>query len=295
MINSLQKRFILYTMLVISSIILVMVVLVIHSTGSDQTFHRTLIFAVVLLLLVFVGSVLLSKLAVRPVKKSWQRQLDFTADASHELRTPLAVIRSNLEIVMENQDELVSEQNQWLQYMHLETERMSKLVEDLLFLSRADAAEQEVCLQTIPLAILVQDRISAYRALAEEHEIGFASTLEDSLMLQGDPDRISQLLSILIDNAIQYMNRPGTITISGEQKGRWLHLCVMDDGEGISREDQDKVFLRFYRGDRSRSSGTGGSGLGLSIAKRIVEMHHGRIRLASTPGVGTKIEMIFML
>lgn len=293
MIHKLRLRFILYTMLVISIIVLLIAGIILLGTNREIPLHRIAFGVIIILVLVFIGSIFISGFAIKPIKKAWQQQLDFTADASHELRTPLAVIRSNLEIVLEHPEKQVKEQKKWLNNVLEETERMSKLVEELLTLSKADTKDPNCHNQEIPLCILANDRISAYTAMAHKHDIQLENRIPEALTILGDPFRISQLFSILIDNAIKYMNRPGSLVISGYQKGRHIYMDFSDNGEGILEDDLNQVFMRFYRGDKSRSRKKDGFGLGLSIAKLIVENHHGSISINSSPGIGTSVNIVF--
>ncbi|MDO5293499.1 MAG: ATP-binding protein [bacterium] len=293
MINKIRKRFIVYTMIVVSLILSMVMFLFFLGTKSPINYDRTILLVVIIIALVFAGSLLLSKIAIKPIGESWKRQLDFTADASHELRTPLAVIQSNLEIVLENEDETVKDQEKWLENIRVETERMGKLVEDLLTLSRADTKEQTLALQDIPLAIIVNGRVEALEALARKKHIQIHTKIDDTLLMKGDVARISQLFTILIENAINYMGRPGEIRIMAKKNGKHIEISVSDNGEGIPKDEVEKVFLRFYRVDKARTRNQGGSGLGLPIAKWIVEAHGGKITLNSVYGSGTEVKIFF--
>lgn len=286
MIKRIQTRFVLFTMAVIGLVMgSVVIMMTVHNT-SVQTIHRTIITVVVILVLVFLSSIILSYIAMKPIKRAWQRQLDFTADASHELRTPLAIIRSNLEIVMDNRDEMVKDQEKWLDNIQKETNRMTKLVDDLLTLSRADSNEAQLCMTEFSLNNIIEDRLAAFHSLASQHGITLESNVAPDVLLQGDEQRITQLFTILLDNAIKYMGRPGTIRIEAACAGQHVQITFSDDGVGIPKEDVPGVFTRFYRVDKSRTGQRGGSGLGLAIAKWIVEAHGGKITLKSGEGKG---------
>lgn len=294
MIRKFRIWFVLFTMLVISLILGIVTIIFITNNTNAQTHHRTFVLVTLLLVLVFVSSVLLSSIAVKPIKRAWQRQLDFTADASHELRTPLAVIKSNLEIVLDNPDDLVKNQEKWLGNIQNETNRMSKLVDDLLTLSRADSNAVTLQMTEFPLNIIVEERISAFQSLAEEHGINLESNVSPDVILYSDPDRIGQLFTILLDNSIKYMGKPGTIRIEAcYSSNKHVQILFSDNGVGIPDEDIRKVFTRFYRVDKARSRNHGGSGLGLAIAKWIVEAHHGRITLKSGTDKGVIYNILF--
>ena len=286
MIKRIQTRFVLFTMIVISLVLASIAIVIVATSTREHALHRTIITVVVILVLVFLSSIVLSYIAMKPIKQAWQRQLDFTADASHELRTPLAIIRSNLEIVMDNPEELVKDQGKWLDNIQKETNRMTKLVDDLLTLSRADSNETQLRMTELPLSILIEGRLDAFQSLASEHGITLESKVAPNILLHADEQRITQLFTILLDNAIKYMERPGTIRIEGDCIGQHVRIMFSDDGVGIPKEDIPNVFTRFYRVDKSRTGQQGGSGLGLAIAKWIVEAHGGKITLKSGEGKG---------
>jgi signal transduction histidine kinase len=291
MLKRLHIRFMIYAMLVFSVVLFMIAGIFLAGTSREIPIQRLIVMFSAILLLVFVGSAIIAGLAMKPVKKAWQQQMDFTADASHELRTPLAVIRSNLEIVLDQPDKKTRDHEKWLRNIWVETERMGRLVEDLLTLASSQTGVDLSC--EIPLHILAEDRISAYAALASQKQIQLENRVDESMILSGDPLRISQLFSILMDNAIKYMNRPGSLVISGYRKGKHICLEFRDNGEGMLEDALEKAFLRFYRGDKSRSHKQGGFGLGLSIARWIVEAHHGVITLDSAPGEGTCVRITF--
>ena len=286
MIKRIQTRFVLFTMIVISLVLASIAIVIVATSTREHALHRTIITVVVILVLVFLSSIVLSYIAMKPIKQAWQRQLDFTADASHELRTPLAIIRSNLEIVMDNPEELVKDQGKWLDNIQKETNRMTKLVDDLLTLSRADSNETQLRMTELSLSILIEGRLDAFQLLASEHGITLESKVAPNILLHADEQRITQLFTILLDNAIKYMGRPGTIRIEVDYIGQHVRIMFSDDGVGIPKEDIPNVFTRFYRVDKSRTGQQGGSGLGLAIAKWIVEAHGGKITLKSGEGKG---------
>lgn len=299
MIKKLRIRFILFNMLVISAIVILLSIAIFIGTNSSISVHRLAITTGICLILVFCMSVLLSKFALKSIQEAWQRQLDFTADASHELRTPLAVMQTNLEIVLDNKEETVSSQMIWLDNVMYENKRMATLVGDLLTLSRADTNEQMLNLETFDLAEMIEETLKPYYPIGEkqEVEIVFNNKLENTLDFYGDKKRIQQLIIILIDNALKYMDRSGKIIVEVKIKGKKIELQVKDTGKGINKDELKKIFNRFYRVDKASSRKKGGSGLGLAIAKWIVEGHKGTIEVKSEIDKGTnfkiKLPMIF--
>lgn len=237
--------------------------------------------------LVFIVSLFLASKAIRPIKTSWEKQTIFIADASHELRTPLAVVNSNLEIVMENQNETVGSQNKWLGNIQSELERMKKLVDDLLFLARADD-EGEMPKEHFDLSYLLYKIYNAFMPLAQKKGLKLLLDTKDNITVYGNEFRIKQLITILLDNAIKYTDNRGIIELKLEAGSSTIQLSISDTGEGIAKEDMSKIFDRFYRVDKSRSRSDGGSGLGLAIAKCIVNEHKGTINVVSEVSKGTE-------
>ncbi len=233
--------------------------------------------------------------AIKPVKKNWEDQMEFVADASHELRTPIAVITSNLEVVLDNEEETVRSQSHWLNNIKEELERVHKLVNDLLLLARYDANEEIYISESFDILSLINNLVVSFQPLATKHSIHIAFDYFDEtpIYLLGNSYRMKQLLTILIDNAIQYNQENGNIIISVTSQNNLLSLSVSDTGEGISPEHLTQIFERFYRVDKSRSRLNGGSGLGLSIAKCIVTEHKGKISVSSTLGKGSRFTMTF--
>lgn len=293
MIRKLKIRFILFNMLVISSVMILLSVAIFWGSSTSISVHRLLITTGICLMLVFCVSVLLAKIALKPIQEAWQRQLNFTADASHELRTPLAVMQTNLEIVLDNIEETVSNQMTWLNNVMYENKRMAALVDDLLTLSRVDTNEQMLNLKTFDLTQAIEEALEPYYPIGEkqEVEIVFNNKLEKGLGFYGDQKRIKQLVIILIDNALKYMNHSGKITIEVDIKGNLIELQVKDTGEGIEKNELKKIFDRFYRVDKASSRNKGGSGLGLAIAKWIVEGHKGIIEVKSEIDKGTDFKI----
>lgn len=239
------------------------------------------------LALAFYGSLFLANRALLPIKTSWQKQQDFVADASHELRTPLTVIQTSLELVRGNPQETIEDQSKWLENIQIETKRMSKLVDDLLFLARADSEEQPLDMKNFDLSAMLRSTLDSLEAITSLHEIVLEFSLEDKLLFYGDESRLRQLIIILMDNALKHTPPKGVIRLSALNSGPSLEITVTDTGEGIEPEHLGRIFERFYRVDQARSKQTGGTGLGLSIAAWIVKVHHGRINVSSHVGQGT--------
>ena len=240
------------------------------------------------ILLVGSGSWWLAGRALYPAERAWKQQQEFIANASHELRTPLTLIRASAEVAQRGkpggrQEELVTDILQ-------ESDHMSHLVEDLLLLSRLDSNRLELERQVIPLAELLTDLQRQMERVAQQHDVLLKlETVEGKVM--GDPTRLRQVLLILLDNALRHTPSGREIRLKAEPHRDVVRISVADTGGGIPEEHQRHVFERFYQVDKSRTGEGHGSGLGLSIAKALVEAQGGRISLESAEGKGTVVTL----
>jgi two-component system sensor histidine kinase CiaH len=236
-----------------------------------------------------LGSFFLGNQVVIPIQKSWQQQRDFLADVSHELRTPLAVIRTNLDIVLDNPEDTEEAKQKWLKNVKEETEYMANLVNSLLFLASSDARQLTFEKKLFNFNHVVTNSVQQFQPGAIAKGIVLKATAAKEIFLNGDEFRIKQVIEILLDNALRHTSEGGTINLSLSQTGKTVTLLVADTGEGIAAEHLDKIFDRFYQAEKSRSKG--GAGLGLSIAKCIIENHQGSISVTSTLGSGTTFKV----
>ncbi len=209
----------------------------------------------------------------------------FTADASHELQTPLTILRGEIEIALRSkrsEEEYVGVMKSALE----EIERISLLVEGLLLLARSDAGVLRLDLKPLDLMIVTEDVLDRLGPLAAAKPVSLTLGHVEPLPVSADPIHLRRLLLNLIDNAIKYTPAGGSVKVSMARADGWAKLSVRDTGIGIAPEDRDRVFQRFFRSAEARSA-QGGSGLGLSIVRSIVEAHQGRIELESLPGKGS--------
>ncbi len=224
-------------------------------------------------------------LTLERLENLFRTQQRFLADISHELRTPLTTIRGNVDL-MRRMGETDPES---LDAMKEELERMSRLVTDLLFLARADSGGLPIQREKVELDTAFLD---VYRQV---HRLPRGVKLEmeevDQILAIGDADRLKQVIFILVDNAFKYTPIGGKVTMGLSREGEFALIRVADTGAGIPAEDLPYIFDRFYRVDKSRARAMGGSGLGLSIAKWVVEAHGGSIEVESEVGTGTKFEV----
>jgi signal transduction histidine kinase len=242
------------------------------------------------LLLLTLFSFFFTGKLLQPVIESRKKQTEFVAAASHELRTPLAVILSAAECCRDAEAE---KQSRFLDTIRQEGDILTSLVNDMLALSASDTQRFTCRPAPVELDTLLINTYEAFEPLAAEKKLSLSVTLpEESLPLcTADADRIVQLLSILLHNAVSYTPEGGRIGLSLSHKKNRFYLTVSDTGIGILPEDRKKIFDRFYRAEKSRSA-KGHFGLGLSIASEIVRLHHGTISVADRPGGGSVFTVI---
>lgn len=215
----------------------------------------------------------------------------FTADASHELRTPLTILRGEVEVIL-RKPRKKQEYIATLQSSLKEIYWMEKIVNDLLLLSRADAGELTLQKERADLCVLVKECLDLYRHQAEAKEISLDLRLPaEPVECRIDTDRIRQVVTNVLDNAIKYTPEGKSILVELKRENGRVHLAISDTGIGIPAKDLPFVFDRFYRVDKSRSREKHSSGLGLSISKWIVEAHGGSIEIESQEGEGTRVNI----
>ncbi|MCX7920077.1 MAG: ATP-binding protein, partial [bacterium] len=213
---------------------------------------------------------------------AFHRERQFTADASHELRTPLSVIVNNIEVLLKRPR--TSEEHLEVHQSNLRTaQHMQKIIEGLLTLSRIDAGQVWLQKKPVPLYPLVEDILVLLKNKAAEKQVRLNNEVDKSIQITVDSDKFKQALLNLIENAITYNRQNGSVTIKSNLLDNQIALDIIDTGIGIPPEHLNRIFERFYRVDPSRSELTGGCGLGLAIAKSIIELHQGIISVTSNP------------
>jgi signal transduction histidine kinase len=220
-----------------------------------------------------------------PIAGALERQRNFASDASHELRTPLTVMLTNAELLTLHPERRLEEYQDVVSDIIAETQRLSRLVGDLLTLARADQGTAALAFTSTDLSEIATTVTRQFESLAAAKGLRLAGAIEPKVFVHGDADRLQQLAVILIDNAVRY-TEGGSVRVQVDRIRATATLTVSDTGPGIAPEHHRRLFERFYRIDTARSS-EDGSGLGLALAKWIVESHHGHIELVSTPGEGT--------
>ena len=223
------------------------------------------------LLAVFLLLYFLSKLVTEPVSQSVEKQKRFITDAGHELKTPLTVIDADAELIaMENGE------SEWVTDIKLQTKRLASLTNDLIYLSRMEEEGYKLPFVEFPLSDLVSEISQSFTSIFKTNGKNFNTRIENLMAIKGDEKSISQLVSILLDNAVKYSSVNDTVELELKKQGRYACLSVTNRAEDITREKAERLFDRFYRGDKSREQKSG-YGLGLSIARAIVENHKGKI------------------
>jgi len=215
---------------------------------------------------------------------------DFVANVSHELRTPIATLRSLAEALLMGGKDDPEVRDSFLQAIADETERMSKLLDNLLELARIEAGQREWRLRDVPVAEVVTQVVERFKLAASQKGLTIEVKVPENLKVQSDPDALAQVLFNLVDNAVKYTHQ-GEITVKAEKietaDGNWVVISVADTGVGIPPEHLPRIFERFYRVDKARSRQHGGFGLGLSIAKHLTESLGGKITVQSEVGKGS--------
>ena len=227
--------------------------------------------AVLALLMVF------SRRIVRPLAESYEKQRRFITDAGHELKTPLTIIGADADLL-----ELELGENEWLADIRTQVTRLTGLTQDLIYLSRMDEAQPQLQRIEFPLSDVAEEVAQSFQGPALAQGKSLEQHIQPLLSYTGDEKSLSQLISILLDNAVKYSPAGAAISISLKREGRCLCLCVANPtAQTISGEQLAHLFDRFYRVDSSRASETGGYGLGMSIAQSIASAHKGKIRAES--------------
>lgn len=235
----------------------------------------------------FLIGLFLSNWALRPVEIAWEQQRQFIADASHELKTPLTVILANTGILLSHKDDTISNQSKWVEYTQTEATRMKKMVEDLLFLAKSDSSRVPMIQGEFNLSDAAWGCLLPFESMAFEQDIILESVVSPNVKFIGDEGQLKQLIIILLDNACKYSRHKGTINFSLESFGDKIKIAVKNTGTPIPKEQIAHLFERFYRVDKARSREEGGYGLGLAIAKQVVENHNGKISVESDETEGT--------
>ncbi len=239
------------------------------------------------LALSFVLVYLFSGKAIRPIARSIEQQKQFITDASHELKTPLTSISASIDVIsMEHGDD------EWTDNIREQTERMTRLVGELVTLSRLDEELPLPVKETFSVSNAAWELVEVYRPQAKAHQRQFDADIQEDVTMHGDKDAVQRMLSVLLDNAIRYSDPEGSIRLSvGKKRGK-VTIEVFNTCDIEAPPDVSRLFDRFYRPDDSRSKDTGGTGVGLAIARAVADAHGGTISASCPDGKSMTITAI---
>ncbi len=228
---------------------------------------------------VFVLVFLFSRLVMKPVSESYEKQRRFITDAGHEIKTPLTIIDANREIL-----EMEYGENEWSKSIGRQTLRLTKLTNSLIYLSQMEESKKKLNYTDFSISDLASEMADSFQVLANMQEKHFSTKITPLLSYHGNEDSIRRLFSILLDNAMKYSPPQGSIHVTLDKRGKNIRFMVYNTAKSISPESLPRLFDRFYRTDESRNSETGGYGIGLSIARAVTQAHKGKISAESKDG-----------
>ncbi|MEE1077349.1 MAG: HAMP domain-containing sensor histidine kinase [Acutalibacteraceae bacterium] len=256
------------------------------NTDNIQNFQKLILSSVFILLIgiiiIFILSILLSMCIIKPIEEAFTKQKQFISDASHELKTPIAVISANAELLSGEIGE-----NKWLSYIQSESERMSKLVTSLLTLTRIEMQSDKPQFSRFDICNAIMEITMPFESVAFESGISLECELTDKIFINGNEQQLKQVVAILTDNAIKHCYYGGRVLVNTESHKNKCHITVSNTGEPIPDELKAKIFERFFRSDESRHREENRYGLGLAIAKQIIDNHNGTITVSCEDGYTT--------
>ncbi len=262
------------------------------NTGRERQFMKTLLMitlitVVISLVLVFGLVVLFSRRAIGPYMKNIEQQKRFITDAGHELKTPITSIAASADILA-----MEHGADEWTENIQIQTRRLTKLTENLVRLSRLDEEVPFPEKQQFSLSEAVWEIAEPFEAMAKARGKQYVQNISEGLELFGDRASIQQMISVLLDNALKYSDEHGEIRLDLYRKNRKVYLEVFNTCQLENTSELDRLFDRFYRADASRSRSTGGSGIGLSIARAVAEHHGGKTSVSSSDGTSICFQVI---
>lgn len=239
--------------------------------------------------LVLIVVFILAGRIVKPYAENYKKQKQFITDAGHEIKTPLTIINANLDMLEADPDD-----KDCINDIRQQTRRLTDLTKGLIFLAKTEEADNDITKVKIPLSDIISETVNSFNALSKQQNKNIKADIQPMVSMKANQQMIEQLVYILTDNALKYSPEGGEISIKMSKHGRIINLSIINKTtEKVTNAQAQKLFERFYRSDSSRNSETGGYGIGLSVAKAIVETHNGKI-IASTPdGKSFKITCMF--
>ncbi|MEK4302476.1 sensor histidine kinase [Oceanobacillus sp. FSL K6-0251] len=237
-----------------------------------------------LLAVLFFISLVFAKHSIQPVLEAWEKQKQFVANASHELKTPISIINANYDVLMANQDKTIGSQLKWLQYMQIGTERMKTLINQLLTLAKLEDTNIELPKEEVNISNMIEENLVTLQAYIEEKELDCKTEIEPNVLINSHSESLQRIIMILLENAVQHVDHTGKIVVSLEQFKKHIKLSITNSGQGIPKSELPYVFERFYQVNPSRQHTNGNYGLGLSIAKLLLDKLNGKITVQSIMG-----------
>lgn len=260
-------------------------IIIIDNSSTNNHLTNILIFSVIIFIIleiiIFIVSRLITNWIIKPVINSFNKQKQFIADASHELKTPLAVIMASSES-LENDSN-----NKWINNIQNESERMNKLITSLLDLAKLDSEEVKREYQKNNLSKIIEKSVLTFESITFEKGINLDYSIDKDIYYTSNSDDIKEVMSILLDNATKHCSKDGRIEVKLKNNKNDIIITVSNTGDPIPKGEEEKIFERFYRVDKARNRKENRYGLGLSIAKKIVENHNGNISANSNNGITT--------
>ncbi|MBR3081825.1 MAG: HAMP domain-containing histidine kinase [Clostridiales bacterium] len=270
-----------------------MILIIFYDCGRSLSNVRSFLFtsiaiSVICLLMVYILIAISSKAVIRPAADAYEKQRQFITDAGHELKTPLAIINADADVLeMELGGDGEESSNEWLSDIRKQTARLTELTGNLIYLAKTEEGTKEAfTFVDFPVSDVIAQEVDSFKGPAQAAGKTIDTKIDDNLSMNGDQKAIRQLVDIFLDNAVKYSPEGGTITVKLKKSGKYIGLSVTNSTKNpVTKENIKHIFDRFYRADESRNSETGGYGIGLSIAKSIVEVHKGKIS-ANVPESG---------
>lgn len=242
-----------------------------------ELLYTFILVGLVMFIIVFFISLYSSNKSIQPVSDAFERQKQFIANASHELKTPLSIINANYDVLMMNKEETIESQIKWLDYMKIGTNRMSKLINNLLLLAKAENISEDVKKETFDLTKVIKEVMNMLEVNVKDKNITVIENINENINIKSNKSMIREVFVILYENAIKYTELNGKIEVNLYKVNQGLKCSVKNTTNNISDEDIPYLFDRFYRVDKSRKNDNGSYGLGLSIAKTTINNVNGSI------------------
>ena len=247
---------------------------------SFKFFLRTsLTIGISAILFISVLVIVISSVVVKPIAESYEKQKRFITDANHEIKTPLTIISAANEVM-----EMEYGQSEWSKTVSAQVDKLNGLTEKLVFLSKMEEENAKIPFISFNLSLISGEIAQSFKSIAQVQEKELLIDIEPDLFVTGEQSLIGQMISILLDNAFKYSSRNGLISFTLKSTARGKKLTVKNTVDQIKKGNLEKLFDRFYREDSSRNSETGGSGIGLSVAKAVVNLHKGKLSAFSHDG-----------